>query len=139
MMFDVETSVFLAAFLGSAFGLPVGFLLINLIQLIKSKADNKRDEWSERLEWAMTQRGARVVDETQIANNWVRTVDLSSLKTLSDSTEEIPFDCHVPPFVTQVTGQYPQPPMSAQSNEEASENHVLFVMQIRSKLGLPPL
>lgn len=117
----------------------MGFLLISFIQLIKSKAENKRDEWSERLEWAMTQRGARVIDETQIANNWVRTMDLSKLKTLSDSCEEIPFDCHVPPFVTQVTGQYPQPPMSAQNVNIAAENHVLFVMQIRSKLGLPPL
>ncbi len=140
MYFDIESSVFIAALLGAAFGTPIGYTLINVIQWLNSRAENKRDEESDLLECAMTQRRVKVLSEIQIANNWVRTIDLRKLQTLSDSCDEIPFDCDgVPSFVIQVTGQYPQRPVGANTAKEANEIYNMLVLQLRRKLRLRPL
>ncbi len=134
---DIESKVYMAAFMGAAMGLPAGFLLIQIIRFIQSKFESRGDAETDILEWAMVQRGSVIVDETQIANNWVRTVDISNLKTFDKRGDLEDLDLECADYVTQVVGSIgTPPPVPAATESEALANHEEAVLQTRKAIGL---
>lgn len=135
---DASSQVLLAAFLGSALGLPAGFLAIQVIQYLVSLRDRRNEPQSDMLEWAIAQRGAHVIAETQVAGNWVKTIDISELEKVDNDGNWIPMPTEmIAPYVTQVVGSVgTPPPVPSSSPEEADENHQLAVFWVRKKLGL---
>ncbi len=129
---DLESIVFVAAFLGSMFGLPAGFLLIQIIKLITSKVDSRGDAESDLLEWSIAQPGCIIVDETQVANNWVRTMDVARIDIDQRRSSGIESN-----YVTQTIGGAGAPkPVPAMTAMMAQINHDNAVAALRKRLGL---
>lgn len=137
-----DSLIFWSAFSGSAVGLPVGFLLINVIKLIQSKMESQGDEQSDHLEWAITCRGSLIVAETQVANNWVRIFNLRNLLTLDDEGNDTPIvdngGVHVPYVVQAVGGAGSPPPVPCETLDYAHMVYNEAISEIRLRIGLPP-
>jgi len=141
---DVQSVAFLGALMGSAFGLPLGFLLIEVIKGIASRIASRCEQSSDILEWAISQRGCRVVEETQVANFWVRTLDFTEIMTTGNDGAPVSFEPghleQILPsmYAVQVTGGVAGSPgpIPALSLVEAHEVHSDAVASVRKKMGL---
>lgn len=134
---DTPSLVFTAAFLGSMLGLPAGFLVKQVLLRLLSEKD---DPVCEHIEWAITQRGCVIVEENQVANNWVRTYDFENLHTLGNNKEIVPLDTSMLPgrFATQVVGSIGTPtPVPSDDFKQARINHEEALRKTRKALGLP--
>lgn len=140
---DDLSKVLIAAFCGSMFGLPAGFLAIEVIRYVVSNLQDKTGVGDDILEWAVRQPGVKVVSETQVAGNWVRTMDLRDIHTVDEHGQPTPLDTDGLPglLVTQVIGvarTVGTPPLVPHETEqEARSWHASAVTDVRLKIGLP--
>lgn len=131
-----------SAFSGAAFGLPTGFLAIEVIKWLASRKQivSPRDQ---AMEWAIAQSRAEIIKETQIADRWVRTYDFENLQSddcmLEEDmpaikTIELPFR-----FATDVTGGRAIVALRCtDSEQEAMGHHASAVNKVRKDLQIIP-
>lgn len=141
---NIESWAFWGAFLGAGLGLPMGFLLIEVMKFIQARKESRPG--NQLAEWAMGQKGAQVIEETQIANRWVRTYDLTAIPEepteMQDEDDddqperyvELPFK-----YATHIIGSrdYSEA-VTASNRAEAVANHAAAVNQVRKELRLIP-
>ena len=133
---SIETWAFIGGFCGSALGISGGFLGVEVIKLLVSRRDLPHPH-AEIMEWATSQLGVSITHETQVANTWIRTYDVSGIAADDEGDRvslELPYT-----YVTVVVGGARElRSLMTDSSTEAEANHAHMVNQVRRALRIIP-